>query len=295
MSSTILNRVINQREAILTNNAMTDPRFSHGASVALMRIRGVMCVPLVVGQQVYGSIYVDSFTKESTFSKDDLRLLGVIGSQASVILRNIQLWEEQRDTNAELAKVREDVKTIERTSLEMTTLLNDLLDVAKIESGKIQIEPSLTDLTGLVHNCYSLHRVWAEPKEVELKVEARDDVPEIPCDPKRVTQVLNNLISNAIKFSEAGDSIVIASRLVQDGELVEVSVTDTGQGIEPEDLLRLFGRYEQTSTKATGGEKGTGLGLAIARKLVELHHGAISVQSVRGRGSRFAFTLPVKA
>lgn len=368
VSSTILNRVITQREAVLTHNALTDPRFSHGASVALMRIRGVMCVPLVVGQQVYGAIYVDSFDKESSFSTDDLRLLGVVGSQASVILRNIQLWEEQRRTNAELAKAREslaalnrdlerkvekrtgeirrqaeeiqrladlkdeligmvahdlrtpltiihgyaqillmwldggqefagdkvheDVAAIERTSLEMTNLLNDLLDVSKIEAGKIRIDAQVTDLPELLHNSYSFHRVWAESKGVALQVHAERRLPSVVCDPKRIGQVLNNLLSNAIKFSKRGDAITIACRPLDESAL-EVSVTDTGQGIDPAELPKLFGRYSQSSAEGTAGERGTGLGLAIAKKLVELHGGHISAQSVPGRGSRFAFTLPV--
>jgi len=368
VSSTILNRVINRQEAILTHNALTDPRFSHGASVALMRIRGVMCVPLAHRHQVYGAVYVDSYTAESTFTPDDLRLLGILGSQASVILRNIQLWEEQRAVNADLKearaglaelnrdlegkverrtaeiqkqaseikklavakdeligmvahdlrtpltiihgyaqllnlwvsgdveidrpKLRSDIEAIEKTALEMTNLLNDLLDVSKIEAGKIRIELLQVDLQELLGSSYAFHRVWGETKGVDIQVVVRGDIPMVRCDPKRIGQVLNNLLSNAIKFSHEKDSIVIGCRKLGDKH-VEISVTDTGQGIEAEDIPLLFGKYSQTRSEATAGERGTGLGLAISKRLVELHGGEITVQSVRGRGSRFSFTLPI--
>jgi signal transduction histidine kinase len=376
VSSTILNRVLLEREAVKTNDALTDSRFSHGESVALMRIRGVLCVPLVLQHAVYGAIYVDSHTKQSTFTEDDLKLLGVIANQASIILRNTQLYEDVRRTNQELIKAREeilawnrelegkvaartaeiqkqaeeikqladlkdellgitahdlrtpltiihgysqlllmmlqeksaeparleeDLKAIERTSFEMTNLLNDLLDVSKIEAGKIKISREPTDPGELVLNCYSLHQSWAKTKGIALTFEIDKVLPPVALDPKRIAQVLNNLLSNAIKFSREHDTIVLAARLQAasgDGgaAAIEFAVQDTGQGIAPEDMPRLFGRFEQgVSAKATRNERGTGLGLAIAKKLVELHGGQITVQSSQGKGSRFAFTIPIAA
>jgi signal transduction histidine kinase/pSer/pThr/pTyr-binding forkhead associated (FHA) protein len=374
VSSTILNRVLLEREAIKTNDALSDSRFAHGESVALMRIRGVMCVPLVLQHAVYGAIYVDSLTKPASFTEDDLRLLGVIGNQASIILRNIQLYEDVRRSNQELLKAREeitawnrelehkvaertaeiqkqaeeikelaalkdellgiaahdlrtpltiihgysqlllmtlqdnrvepvrfedDLRSIERTSFEMTNLLNDLLDVSKIEAGKIKISREPADPGELVLNCFSMHQSWAKQKGIALTFEIEKVLPPVPLDPKRISQVLNNLLSNAIKFSREGDSVVISARLQGSNEpeaaAIEFAVQDTGQGIAPEDLPRLFGRFEQGKTRATRNERGTGLGLAIAKKLVELHGGRITVQSAPGKGSRFAFTIPIVA
>lgn len=367
ISSTILQRVIAERSAVLTHDALTDPRFSHGESIAIMRIRSVMCVPLGVKQSVYGALYLDSLSQSSAFSTDDLRLLGVIGNQASIILRNIQLFEEQRRANLELRKAQEqlaawnkelerkvaertaelqqqaeeirrlaelkdellgiaahdlrtpltiihgyaqiigmglrsglldperlleDVQAIERTSLEMTNLLNDLLDVRKIEAGRIRVVPEPTDPHELVYGCFHLHELWARSKGIRLQLEMPDGLPPVLCDGKRIQQVLNNLISNAIKFSHEGDTVTVG--LVPRGEQgLEFRVEDTGQGIAPEDLPRLFGQYEEIgSSRPTGGEKSSGLGLAIAKKLVELHGSRIEVQSTAGQGSRFAFTLP---
>jgi signal transduction histidine kinase len=367
VSSTILECVISERSAILTHDALTDPRFSDGESVVIMRIRGVMCVPLGVKQMVYGALYVDSLTQTSTFDTEDLRLLGVIGSQASIILRNIQLFEDQRRTNAELRKAQErinawnkelekkveertaeikdqaaeiqrladlkdellgiaahdlrtpltvihgyaqmlgmsvandmveperlseDIATIEHTALEMTDLLNDLLDVSKIEAGRIHIAPTATDGQRLVMNCFRLHELWARSKGIDLRVEVDGQTASVMCDGKRIQQVLNNLLSNAVKFSSSGDTVTLRMQPRGD-DAVEFAVEDTGQGIDPADLPKLFGKFEQVSSKATGGEKGTGLGLAIAKKLVELHGGRIDVRSMQGTGSRFFFVLPL--
>ncbi|RME75561.1 MAG: FHA domain-containing protein [Planctomycetota bacterium] len=367
ISSTILQQVIGERRAILTHDALTDPRFSHGESIAIMRIRGVLCVPLGVKHMVFGALYVDSFRTDHAFHTEDLRMLGVIGSQASVILRNIQLFEEQRRANAELRKAQEkieawnreleqkvqqrtaeiqkqaerikqladlkdellgiaahdlrtpltiilgyaqmlqmaleagsfepeqlapDVEAIERTALEMTNLLNDLLDVQKIEAGKIRIRVEPTDARDLASDAYRLHRLLAEAKGIALRFEVDPEAGQVLCDGRRIGQVLNNLVSNAIKFSNAGDTVTLRVTSLG-GEGTEFAVEDTGQGIDPEELPRLFGRFEEISSRPTGGEKSTGLGLAIAKKLLELHGSRIRVESAPGVGSRFSFVLPL--
>jgi signal transduction histidine kinase len=339
VSITVLNKVLAERQALLTPSAFTDPRLAHGHSVAIMRLQGVMCVPLGFKNENYGAIYVDSLKQQSTFVREDLHLLGMIGNQASVILRNIQLYEQLQAWNKELErKVDErtadlnellgmaahdlrtpltvihgyaqmlvmaaeqgmfetergldDLRAIERTALDMTNLLNDLLDAQKIEAGKIKIAPEKTDIRELIRDAYNLNSLWAQTKKINLRHDVSKDLEPVRLDRKRISQVLNNLVSNAIKFSREGDTITIEAH--RDGTELEVSVKDTGQGISPDDLSRLFQKFEQGGTKATKGEKGTGLGLAIAKKLVELHGGRISVTSKLGSGSRFAFTIPLE-
>ncbi|HVY61309.1 MAG TPA: ATP-binding protein [Planctomycetota bacterium] len=339
VSLTVLNKVIAERQALLTPSAFTDPRLAHGHSVAIMKLQGVMCVPLGFKNEVYGAIYVDSLKQQSSFTREDLHLLGMIGNQASVILRNIQLYEQVQAWNRELEKKveertadlnellgmaahdlrtpltvmhgyaqmlvmaveqemfdkergLEDLKQIERTALDMTNLLNDLLDAQKIEAGKIKIAPERTDVRELVMSAYNLNSLWAAAKKIQLVVEVDAALGTVRVDQKRISQVLNNLVSNAIKFSREGDTITIKAE--RTGTSLEVSVKDTGQGIAPEDMAKLFGKFEQGKTKATKGEKGTGLGLAIAKKLVELHGGQIFVTSELGKGSRFAFTIPLE-
>ncbi len=353
VSLTILNKVMTERQALLTPSAFTDSRLAHGHSIAIMRLQGVMCVPLAFKLDFYGAIYVDSL-KEAKFTREDLHLLGMIGNQASVIIRNIQLYEQLQAWNRELERkveertadlkrqseeIRrladlkdellgmaahdlrtplsvihgyaqllvltaeqdawekercvEDLKAIERTAFDMTNLLNDLLDAQKIEAGKIKISPERTDVRELVTSAYNLNSLWAKTKRIKLEVVVDPALPAVRLDQKRISQVLNNLVSNAIKFSREGDTISIGARRVA-GDL-EVSIEDTGQGIAAEDLPKLFGKFQQAGAKATKGEKGTGLGLAIAKKLVELHGGRIDVTSQLGVGSRFAFTIPLEA
>src|SRR5205823_941337 len=109
---------------------------------------------------------------------------------------------------------------------------------------------------------------------ITLVLDVEPELPRVPVDTRRFQQILNNLVSNAVKFSSSGATVTIAVRREQAGE-VEVSVTDTGQGMKPEDVQRLFARFEQGSSVATRGERGSGLGLAIAKKLIELHGGRI--------------------
>jgi len=353
VSLTILNKVLAERQALLTPSAFTDPQLAHGHSIAIMRLQGVMCVPLGFKNDVYGAIYVDSLKQASTFTRDDLHLLGMIGNQASVILRNIQLYEQLQASHRDLEKkveertadlVRqsaeiqrladmkdellgmaahdlrtpltiihgyaqmlvmaaeqsvfdstrgvEDLRAIERTALEMTNLLNDLLDAQKIEAGKIKISPERTDIGELVLGAFNLNSMWAQTKKITLAVDVDPSLAPVRLDPKRISQVLNNLVSNAIKFSREGDTITIQAQRTKTERVM--AVEDTGQGIAPEDLPKLFSRFEQAGAKATKGEKGTGLGLAIVKRLVELHGGRIEATSKLGVGSRFAFTIPLE-
>ena len=117
------------------------------------------------------------------------------------------------------------------------------------------------------------------------------DVTEASFDHSRIGQVLDNLISNAIKYSPPGSSIHVS--LGRKGTMAEIRVTDEGPGIEPKEQERLFGEFQKMSTKPTGGEKSTGLGLAIARRMVEAHNGTIGVESMPGSGSTFKFMLPL--
>ena len=195
-------------------------------------------------------------------------------------------------TKAPIERVKEDIEVIRQTALEMNDLLSDLLDVSKIEAGKLSISPFPTDIREIVEDARKRYVLWADSKEIEFRVHCTQNVPKVPLDPRRIQQVLNNLVSNAIKFSAARDAVTLTIQRTQEG--VEVSVADTGQGIAADELTKLFSRFEQASSKATRGERGSGLGLAIAKKIVELHGGRIWVESRKGIGSRFAFVLPVR-
>ena len=196
------------------------------------------------------------------------------------------------ETGADAETLRGDLDVIKHTAIEINELLTDLLDVSRIEAGKVAVSPRVVRFEELVEEGRRRYELWAGHKEIRFQVHIPERLPQAMLDPRRVQQVLNNLISNAIKFTNPGGAITLAARRV--GETLEVSVVDTGQGIEAGELDKVFARFEQTSARATAGEYGSGLGLAIAKKLVELHGGHIWVESKVGVGSKFSFTLPIR-
>lgn len=189
------------------------------------------------------------------------------------------------------ATVTEDLEVIRTTAIEMNDLLSDLLDVSRIEAGKLPIQLQEADLGGLIREGRRRYELWAGAKRIGFRLTVPDQLPPVRIDPRRIQQVLNNLVSNAIKFTNPGGTVTLAVTL-RGQEAVEVSVIDTGQGIDPSEQDRLFGRFEQVSAQPTAGEKGSGLGLSIAKRLVELHGGRIWVESRPGVGSRFSFSIP---
>jgi PAS domain S-box-containing protein len=182
--------------------------------------------------------------------------------------------------------------SIIRSSSEFVVrLVNDLLDVAKIDAGKLELDPDSTDLVALVRKNVSLNRTLAARKEVDIRLE-HETLPPIVLDPDKMVQVLNNLINNAVKYSPPGTTVEV--RLGRQDDRAHLSVYDRGPGIPADDIDRVFQPFETTKSKGPDGEKGTGLGLAIAKKIVEGHRGRIWVESEPGQGSTFHVTLPIR-
>jgi len=174
----------------------------------------------------------------------------------------------------------------------LLSLINDVLDLSKVEAGQVQLEVATFSLREALERGVVTVRERAASNGVELSLHLAPEVDLVQGDERRIRQVVFNLLSNAVKFTPSGGTISISSAGI--GREVEVSVTDTGPGIEPDDQKRIFDEFQQTAVGAAQRE-GTGLGLALSRRLVELHGGRIWVESEPGRGSRFAFTLPLGA
>lgn len=190
------------------------------------------------------------------------------------------------------------VKYIHEAGLHLLNLINDILDLAKVESGKSEVKYETLSLKELLDSSIVMHRERALRNGITLGIEMPQN-PEIiiEADERKFKQILFNLLSNAVKFTPKGGSVRIAARTIMDvdeTEAVEVSVTDTGIGIKPEDMPRLFREFSQLESTYSKKFEGTGLGLALTKSLVELHDGKIWVESVIGEGSRFIFTIPVK-
>jgi signal transduction histidine kinase len=172
----------------------------------------------------------------------------------------------------------------------MLKMLNDLLDIAKIESGKLNLDKQVINPTTFINNNITLNRVIAEKKNIKIKVEIFEKLPEINADPDKLEQVLNNLISNAIKFSNPETDILL--RAFSGRDEITISVKDHGQGINKEEQKKLFMPFSNLSSKTTGGEKSTGLGLSITKKIILGHGGKIWVESKPGQGTTFYFSIP---
>jgi signal transduction histidine kinase len=167
-------------------------------------------------------------------------------------------------------------------------LINDLLDMAKIEAGKIEIKPVPTEVAGLVYEVENVLSALARAKNIEMSTDVDADMPLAMADPARLRQVLFNLVSNAIKFTPHGGRITVD--VVNLEQSVTISVSDTGPGLLPEEAERIFQPYERGS--AGSEDEGAGLGLALARSLIELQGGRIWVKSTQGKGSTFSVLVP---
>lgn len=189
----------------------------------------------------------------------------------------------------EAATIVDLARTVHQSAEWMNSIIQDLLDVAHLESGRFVVRRESEALAPLIANTIERHRPLADERELRLSAEVEADIPEVSIDAARVSQVFANLIGNALKFTEPGGAISVGARMV-DGRVV-VSVADTGRGIDAEHLPRLFDRFWQA--RRDDGERGTGLGLAIARGIVEAHRGVIWVESAVGIGTTFFFTLPM--
>ncbi len=169
-------------------------------------------------------------------------------------------------------------------------LITDLLNVVKIETGKMGLELEKVALDKLVEEVFRMNQVAAEAKKINVGIQIDKDVSKILADPARLLEVFENLLTNAIKFTPSDKKITIHLQKVKGG--VEVSISDEGVGIPKNELPRIFDRFARLSPQSTHGEKGTGLGLSICKQIVDLHKGKIDVQSEVGKGTTFTVFLP---
>lgn len=173
----------------------------------------------------------------------------------------------------------------------MLSLIDDLLSVATLESSVMQLNREPTDLNRIVATCMKLNQPAADRKSVVIELKNTAAFPEVDLDRMKIQQVLNNLISNAVKFSPHGSTVVVT--VAADNANAVVSVEDQGPGVPQAELGKLFKPFSRTSVQPTDGEKSTGLGLFIVKQIVEAHGGTISVDTEVGTGAAFRFSLPL--
>ena len=188
-------------------------------------------------------------------------------------------------------KQAEYVHDIHESGRHLLDLINDILDLSKIEAGRMELDPSTFDLPDSLRSALTLVRERATRHGIALSLEVADGVGTIVADERKVRQVVLNLLSNAVKFTPDGGRVTLEARRA--GSVVEVAVRDTGVGIAPEDQAAVFEEFRQVGVDSARKQEGTGLGLALAKRFVELHGGTIRVVSSPGAGATFSFTLPL--
>ena len=194
-----------------------------------------------------------------------------------------------------LTEPQEKFLTAAKSNLQrLDRLINDLLDLSKLEAKKMTLKLESISIEKIINDaCESLDN-WAKAKAIIIEKTIQNDLAAIRIDPLRIIQVLNNLIGNAIKFTPNDGKIMIETKLREENNEIEISVADNGIGIAKEDLSKVFDKFEQAGERTWTDISGTGLGLSIAKEIVELHAGKIWVESEKGKGAKFTFTLPYK-
>jgi len=224
----------------------------------------------------------------ATRARDEM--LGVVAHDLRNPLNTIMMASDlvmELPADAGIGRSRKSVEMIRRAADRMNRLIQDLLDVKRIEGGRLSVEPRPESISAVVCEAVEMLRPLATGAAITLSTELPGDLPQALLDPPRIHQVLSNLVGNSIKFTPPGGSITVMAEAL--GDDVRVSVIDTGPGIPPEQISHLFGRYWQGNRN---DRRGIGLGLAISKGIVEAHKGRIWVESTPGQGSRFHFTVP---
>jgi PAS domain S-box-containing protein len=287
-----------------------------------LAIRSYMVVPLVVRGSVIGAIALTSSASGRRFESDDLALAGELARRAGLAVENAQLYRDAQDASRlkdeflatvshELrtpltailgwlhllrtgrpAQVARAIDTIERNALAQARIVDDVLDVSRIITGKLRLDIEPVNLADVLRSAVDTVRPAAEAKEIALITTLHPSAAETAGDSARLQQIAWNLLSNAIKFTPHGGRIEV--RLEREGSDARVRVSDTGQGIRPDFLPHVFERFRQGDSSSTRTHGGLGLGLAIVRHLVELHGGRVTAESEgEGRGAAFTITLPL--
>jgi len=310
-----------------------DYPLSHLSYLQKAGFRAVLAVPLLREDRLIGGLVVRR-KKAGEFPAPVVNLLQTFATQSVLAIENARLFREievkgrqlelanrhkseflsnmshelRTPLNAiigfsevllermfgEMKEKQEDyLKDIHSSGQHLLSLINDILDLAKVEAGRLELNLATFDLPAAIDNALTLVRERAMRHSLALATKIDPQLGDLNADERKLKQILLNLLSNAVKFTPDGGMITVGARLL--GDMVEIAVSDTGIGIAPEDQAKVFEEFKQVGTDYKRKAEGTGLGLALTRKLVELHGGAMRLESEPGKGSTFAFTLPLNA
>ncbi len=265
-------------------------------------VYGIMALGLDITQEVMARRTVEKSAAEreklllqleaAGHAKDEF--LATVSHELRTPLTSILGWARLLNDGADPARLQKGLAAIERNAKAQAKLIEDILDVSRIVSGKVRLNMRRVDPAAAVNAAIETVRPLASAKNLRLVVELQPDLPHINADEDRLQQVVWNLLSNAVKFTPENGQITVQAQ--RDDEAVAIAVKDTGKGISATFLPLVFDRFRQDDTSTTKQQAGLGLGLAIVRHLVELHGGSVSAASDGpGKGSSFAVVLPIRA
>jgi adenylate cyclase len=316
---------------VLVPDVQADPEYSYAVR-DVRPIRTTLGVPMLKGDALVGvmAIYrlevkpftdkqielVSTFADQAAIAIENVRLFDEIQDKSRQLeiasahksqflssmshelrtpLNAIIGLTEMMVTNAArfgTEKAQEPLQRVNRAGTHLLGLINQVLDLSKIEAGKLELNPSTVNLAPLIDEVVGTARQLAEQNQNRLMVEAADDLGAVTVDPMRLRQILLNLLSNACKFTKQGEVKLRARRLLDGRDWIEFAVADSGIGMTAEQQAKLFEEFTQADASTAQRFGGTGLGLAISRKLARMMGGDVTVKSEPGKGSIFTVRLP---
>lgn len=287
----------------------------------------LVAVPLIVRGAVVGVLEALNKKDDAHYTEEDLTILETLGALAAQAMQNVGLMREVRASKVQLAELErlksdfvaitshelrtplglilghatfmreqaggqfdEQLDAIIRNATRLKEIVENLSDVDNYQNGLARVKGDRVSMTSIAEETLALFRPEAEQKDVTLKLEPADRPYYLHADKVKITIALSNLLKNAIQYTESGGSITV--RVEEDSGFIKVSVIDTGIGIPPHELPRIFDRFYQVETHLTRRYGGMGLGLSVAKAMIELHGGRIWAES-QGKGSTFTFLLPL--
>jgi signal transduction histidine kinase len=318
LDGSIAGWVVSHGEARVIENVQDDPNhFPNVDDTLKFETRNMLAVPLRTHSKVIGALEALNKRNGKRYSGEDIKLLTTLAGQAAIAIENARLFQ-QSDYMAEmvhelrtpLASLRTSTLLLRREPLtddqtdivgvmqneteRLIRMTSEFLDLARLESGRMRIDPAPFDLEKLVKECITVVEPQAGDRSVTIETELTPFVVE--ADRGKIKQVLLNLLTNGIKYNRENGSITVKvyESLRHDEPYIEIAVADSGNGISREDQKNMFQKFFRIDD-GSGTVTGTGLGLAISKYIVEAHHGAIWLDSELGVGSTFFFTLPLAA
>jgi signal transduction histidine kinase len=326
----IMGRVYRDRRTIAFDDITTEKGLDHTTTAFVVGARSVLAVPVLRENETLGVIVV-ARTAVRRFAPREVELVETFADQAAIAIHNVRLFNEIQDKSRQLEvasrhkseflanmshelrtplnaiigfsevlvqglfgevneKQREYLNDVIGSGQHLLSLINDILDLSKIEAGRMDLELSTFSFRSALQSGVMIVRERAARNGIALNVDFSDEVGQVEADERKVKQIFHNLLSNAVKFTPDGGRVDVAVR--RDNSEVRVEVRDNGIGIADSDQARIFEEFQQVGRERS--REGTGLGLTLTRRFVELHGGRITLESAPGKGSTFAFTLPLR-